>query len=186
MPPSKIMIIRHAEKPPQSGRPHGVRARGASDSQSLTTRGWERAGALARFFAPRGDAFAHPALSRPDAIIAAGRDAGASNASRRCVQTARPLAQLLGVEITERFVKGDEAAMVEDALSRSGVLLIVWAHEDIAGIFATLPGAPVAPAWPDDRFDMVWCLDRDGARWRLTQVPQLLLAGDRDDPIAAA
>ena len=37
--------------------------------------------------------------------------------------------------------------------------------------------------WPDDRFDVVWTFTRDGTGWRFAQVPQLLLAGDRPDPI---
>jgi hypothetical protein len=40
--------------------------------------------------------------------------------------------------------------------------------------------------WPDDRFDIVWTLDRSddtGAPWTFTQAPQRLFAYDRDEPI---
>ena len=50
---SKIMIIRHAEKPPDSGGPFGVTAGGEKDAESLIIQGWQRAGALACLFAPR-------------------------------------------------------------------------------------------------------------------------------------
>ena len=40
---------------------------------------------------------------------------------------------------------------------------------------------PAPPTkWPHDRFDIVWVFTRqhDGT-WKFTQVPQLLLAGDK-------
>jgi hypothetical protein len=37
--------------------------------------------------------------------------------------------------------------------------------------------------WPLDRFDLVWVFDRRGDTWTFTQVPQLLLAGDRPEGI---
>ena len=46
---TKIMVIRHAEKP-IAGRADGVRARGEKDDASLVARGWQRAGALVGFF----------------------------------------------------------------------------------------------------------------------------------------
>ena len=49
MPPkaSKIMIIRHAEKP--TGQQDGVDESGTSSPHHLIVRGWQRAGALACF-----------------------------------------------------------------------------------------------------------------------------------------
>jgi hypothetical protein len=46
--------------------------------------------------------------------------------------------------------------------------------------------ASVPQVWPDDRFDLVWVFEPEpGAdRFRLHQVPQLLLVGDRADPIS--
>jgi hypothetical protein len=39
----------------------------------------------------------------------------------------------------------------------------------------------VVPAWPGDRFDVVWRFDRTGAPagYTFSQVPQQLLAADR-------
>ena len=49
--PSKIIVIRHAEKPDATDE--GVTPHGAGDKESLIVRGWQRAGALV---ALRGDA----------------------------------------------------------------------------------------------------------------------------------
>jgi hypothetical protein len=48
----KIMIIRHAEKPDPSANIVGVTEGGDVDKDDLTVRGWQRAGALVRFFNP--------------------------------------------------------------------------------------------------------------------------------------
>lgn len=182
MAPAKIMVIRHAEKP--DGRAEGVRASGKADAEALTARGWQRAGALVRFLAPgAGRAAAHPALAVPTAIVATRAEQGAG-ASRRPKETVRPLADLLGLEIDDRFGRDEEPAMVASVMARDGVVLVSWVHEGIPDLVAALPGAPAAPrAWPEDRFDLVWVLDPAGEGWRLTQVPQELLAGDRRDAI---
>lgn len=184
MAPSKIMIVRHAEKP-VDGEPLGVRASGHADPESLTPRGWQRAGALTQLFAPAGGRFAHPALATPTAILATRSEEG-DGASRRPKQTVRPLADLLALPLDHRFAKGEEAAAAAFVLSSTGVVLVSWVHERIPAIVAALPGAPAAPDWPEDRFDVVWVLDpAPGGGWTLTQVPERLLAGDRDDGIPA-
>ncbi|MGF6303029.1 hypothetical protein OKW43_005714 [Paraburkholderia sp. WC7.3g] len=55
----KTMVIRHAEKPVK-GLAMGVDERGVGDNGHLTVRGWQRAGALARFFSPVTGNFAEP------------------------------------------------------------------------------------------------------------------------------
>ncbi len=182
MPPARIIILRHAEKP-ADGEPLGVRASGRADPESLTPRGWQRAGALARLFVPPDGRFAHPALATPTAILATRAEEGAG-ASRRPKQTVRPLADLLGIALDHRFGKGEEAAVAAAVLAGDGVVLVAWVHERIPAIVAAIPGAPKVPDWPDDRFDVVWVLaPAPGGGWALTQVPQRLLAGDRDDGI---
>ena len=49
-----------------------------------------------------------------------------------------------------------------------------------------IPPANISRLWPDDRFVIVWVFEpgSSGDSWRLRQVPQLLLAGDRAEPIA--
>jgi hypothetical protein len=63
------MFIRHAEKPGVDVA-SGLEANGTTDPESLTIRGWQRAGALARFFRP---VKAMPAPQpKPLAVFAAG------------------------------------------------------------------------------------------------------------------
>lgn len=67
----KIILIRHAEKPVTEQGILGVDELGNPDRRSLSVRGWQRAGALARFFAPLHGAYAHGTIERPDALFAA-------------------------------------------------------------------------------------------------------------------
>ena len=48
---------------------------------------------------------------------------------------------------------------------------------------AIYAGPAVPTHWPDDRLDVVWTLTPEASGWRFAQVPQLVLAGDRPDPI---
>lgn len=183
MPPPKVMIIRHAEKP-LGGRPRGLRTSGKVDAESLTTRGWQRAGALGRLFAPVDGRFAHPALATPTAIAASRVSRSHGGASRRPKQTVKPLAALLGLDIDVRFGKGEEAAIMASVLARDGAVLVSWEHDHIPALVAALPGAPAVPRpWPEGCFDLVWIFDPAGDGWTFTQVPQRLLAGDGDGGI---
>jgi hypothetical protein len=51
---AKLMVIRHAEKPDNQAGISGVSETGVADSNELTAKGWQRAGALVRFHPPRG------------------------------------------------------------------------------------------------------------------------------------
>ena len=80
----------------------------------------------------------------------------------------------------------EEAALAAAVLAAPSPVLIVWHHgayprlaKDIAGGRIGCPGH-----WPDDRFDVVWILERDGAHggaWSFSQVAQCLLPGDCPD-----
>jgi hypothetical protein len=67
---TKIMIIRHAERPSDDGSIDGVNMSGTKDPEELTVRGWQRAGALVRFFAPANGHFVNAQLATPDTIFA--------------------------------------------------------------------------------------------------------------------
>ena len=181
----RIMIIRHAEKHSTGGRERGVNLDGVHARHELTVRGWQRAGALVRFFAPVAGPPAEPAISTPRAILASA--ATAKSPSLRAQHTVRPLAEALGIDIDNAHPDGAEAAVAAAALAAAGPVLIAWHHSHIPALARAIAGADLAcPAtWPDDRFDVVWTLDRsdaDGA-WCFTQVAQRLMALDRAEAI---
>jgi hypothetical protein len=175
--PTKIMLIRHAEKPDETGAVLGVDESGRPDPNQLSVRGWQRAGALVRFFAPSGQARS-TGIERPSAIFACKPCNGSS--SVRPFSTVCPLAASLGIPVHYETGKSDQAALFNAVQSFSGAVLICWAHEPIPslvkGLAGDLPGVPVK--WPGKRFDLVWILDWTGTAWRFYQAGQLLLPGD--------
>ena len=178
-----IMIIRHAEKPLPGHAARGITRSGRSDRRSLTVDGWQRAGALTDLLAPaRG--MPPAGLRRPTAIYASAAEHGRS---KRAIETVKPLAERLGLPVVDRYRPGEEAKLVDELVARPGASLASWHHKSISKIVEHLGTVdPLPPAhWPEDRYDMVWTFTRDGDRWRFAQVPQLLLAGDQPEPIAA-
>ena len=64
------MLIRHAEKPEHAVQ--GVDANGSSGKEFLIVQGWQRAGALVRFFAPVSSQFQRPGIEQPQFLFASG------------------------------------------------------------------------------------------------------------------
>jgi len=182
----KIMLIRHAEKP--EGAVQGVDANGNEGKEFLTVQGWQRAGALARFFAPASAQFQRPGIEQPQFLFASGpmskkqKQAGTGSKSYRPEQTITPLSQLLGstVPLNLNFVEGEEEQVAAAATACAGVVLIAWQHEDIPTIADAILGKTgVVPSkWPGDRFDVVWVFDLQEGEYAFSQVPEMLLAGD--------
>jgi hypothetical protein len=182
---TKIMLIRHSERPSPDKKFRGIDVFGRKDKESLTVRGWQRAGALVRYFAPLDGHFSHNALARPAILFAC--KAGPAAPSLRPQNTLLPLSELLsGVEFNCDFYEGEEEALVHKVLSGPGPALIAWKHLTMHVIANLILGdKKTAPQyWPFDRYDLVWVFDREGEGYRFTQVPQLLLAGDRADIVA--
>ena len=171
----KIMVIRHAEKPDAKAGIAGVTERGDANANDLTPRGWQRAGALVRYFHPIS-APPQPPIARPGAIFATRPDD--ASPSKRSLHTVKPLAQALDLEIDKRFADHDEERLVAAVRTAAPTVLISWHHERIDNI-AKLLGVADSGKWEDDRFDLVWVFDRVDTTWRLTRVNQHLLPGDR-------
>ncbi|MEI7609541.1 MAG: hypothetical protein WCJ64_19350, partial [Rhodospirillaceae bacterium] len=196
--PSKIMIIRHGEKPTVKRQaPFGVTADGGQDFESLLVRGWQRAGALAVLFDPARGSLQDPNLAVPTLIYASepdqdDGDGHKGSKSQRPLQTIQPLAARLGLAPDLQFEKGEEKELAQDVMKQAGVVLISWQHESILDIVKHLTkGAPVTGKipddWPGDRFDIVWVLTPPTSQlpsWQFVQVPQDLLAGDRNSVIS--
>ena len=149
MAPQRVMFIRHAEKPPGVSpyEGDGVDARGKKDDESLTVRGWQRAGALAKFFQSA-------TALRPNVVFASHSD------SKRPIETVTPLVDLLNEKGNVPFIKthhkNDLQGTIDDVMTRDGIVLVSWQHELIAGLIGKLPNPPTVPQnWPGHRFDMV-------------------------------
>lgn len=197
--PLKVMIVRHGEKPTVKHQaPYGVTRKGEQDWESLTIRGWQRAGGLVSLFDPAGgslrDALATPVLiyaSKPADSTSVADDANGGSRSKRPFETIAPLSARLGLTPNLDFGKGDEAALAKQVLRQKGPVLISWQHEAICAIAQAIVGSNppkggLPRKWPGERFDLVWVLDQpaeDGQPWQFTQVPQQLLAGDTDTVI---
>lgn len=179
----KIMVIRHAEKPDDAGTVFGVDVQGTQNPEDLIVQGWQRAGALVRFYAPPDGHFRDPRIEKPDAIFATA--VAPHSKSLRPQHTVVPLADVIGREKLQlAFSEGQETQLVAAALTAGDVILISWHHEAIPAIKDALLGDQSPPRhWAKERFDLVWVFTRSAAGWRFEQVPQLLLAGDKTDPI---
>lgn len=182
---TKIMLIRHAEKPLHAAPVRGVTPDGTRNKESLIVRGWQRAGALTGFFAPSNNLFQEDSLARPQFLYAAKplRHHG----SRRALETLTPLAEKLAIEINSGFPKFAVEALTAAAVNCDGVVLICWNHENLPHIANHILGDDTtAPqVWSANRFDMVWVFDREfgSKRYNFKQVPQNLLNGDLPVPI---
>ena len=181
---TKIMLIRHAEKPAKDFAPFGVTRKGERDKESLAVRGWQRAGALIGLFAPTSGEISS-SLAKPQFLYASKplRRRG----SRRPLQTLVPLSEKLGIEINTEFPRFDFEEMLDEVYSCKGAVLICWQREYIPDIALKILGnrKTVPAEWPEDRYDMVWVFDLDhsSGQYRFKQVPQKLLGGDVATPI---
>ncbi|QGZ58933.1 SixA phosphatase family protein [Paraburkholderia acidiphila] len=168
--PKTIFIIRHGEKPgdPATDNPQ--------DGINLSTRGYERAAALAPYFVAT--------LGKPDALFATQ----ASTHSNRPVETITPLAQALQMTIKSDIADGDYGKLADKILSDSHyagkVLLICWHHGNIPALTQSLGGQPPQSPWPGTVFDRVWQIDYPAGSGKpsglqVKNIPQQLLYGDQ-------
>jgi hypothetical protein len=189
---TKIMLIRHAEKPvpavkkPPAPAYNGIDIFGEADKNSLIPQGWQRAGALNSLFSA-----SFGPLPVPQFLFAPNKFGNGT--SKRPYETITPLSQKLGLTINAAqdpkapatYSKEKYPKMLKAATACDGVVLICWEHGEIPSLANRLLGSKSAPKWPADRFDIVWVFDLApaGTGYTLNQVPQLLLATDKPAPI---
>ncbi len=195
---SKIMVIRHAEKPGSYGGAQyaGVNnlgtVAGDDGAKHLVTLGWQRAGALVTLFAaPWGPK--PPSLATPQFLFASDPtakhddDTSDEGPSQRPYETLTALAGKLGLTIDSSHGKNHYARMVTSALACEGVVLVAWQHEDIAlmtktggsGISreilmqtGTTETFNIPTNWPTGpagaRYDLVFVFNRPGGSGPIT------------------
>jgi len=178
---TKILLIRHAEKPAKDSPPFGVTLKGERSKESLEVRGWQRAGALTHLLAPPDGRFQHAALAKPQFLYAS--KPVKRRGSKRPIETIMPLAEKLRIEINAEYRRSEFAGMLDEVFTHKGVVLICWQREYIPEIASyILNSDKIAPAeWPEDRFDMFWVFDLESStgKYKFKQVPQRLLSDDR-------
>jgi hypothetical protein len=181
--------MRHGEKPDPTDAtkpPLGVGLDGRQSIHGLTPRGWQRAGALVRLFVEAAGTGHDGPPAAPDRLVAAGYGTADETRGHRPYLTLTPLADKLGRDIGAPRAIGEEDALAADVLAADNeCTLICWEHAHIPLIAAALPLDPAHPApraWPDERFDLLWCFERGDAAgvYRFTVVGQRLLAGDAE------
>ncbi|WP_426434257.1 histidine phosphatase family protein [Bradyrhizobium genosp. P] len=183
-----LFIIRHAEKPGDVWPGPGLMTDGASDTESLVIRGWQRAGAWAALFGTdltKGD------YVKPDAIYAAtpGPDNEPNQPpSRRPAETISALAARRKLTPNESFAKGSEPQLVPALLALNGVVLLCWEHKSIiADILPLIPVSKGTPPtkWEGSRFDVVLRFDRAKGddKFAFRELFPKLLSVDSDTPL---
>jgi hypothetical protein len=163
--PAHVVMIRHAEEP--------------EEGTGLNTRGRERARALVGFFKSNS---AMKRLGAPVALYAAAQRS--EDTSNRSVETLRPLARALDLEINEDYTKKEyeEAAeeILEDEKYDGRTVVICWTHKQMAE-FAEELGYEDPDEWDGDVYDRAWVLTFRGENVTLKDIPQNLLDGDSEE-----
>lgn len=189
-----VLVIRHAEKPPEKkGDPDlgpGISPKGEEDNHSLVIRGWQRAGAWAAVFALSSADSDYPP---PRVVYAANPDQPPvpdGSKSRRPFETIHPLCKRLKITPVTKYGVGEEQEMVDEVLKLTGTVLISWEHKKI---IESIIGTIVKPQtvsnlpthWDGSRFDVVLRFDRAqiGAPWKFRQLFPQLLSGDLDKSV---
>src|SRR5689334_19077321 len=182
---TKILLIRHAEKPAKDSAPYGVTREGERSKESLEIRGWQRAGALANLLAPPNGRLQHPSLAQPQFLYASKplRRKG----SKRPIETITPLAEKLEIRINSQYERSDLEGVLEEVFSCRGPVLMCWQREYIPKIASYILGTDkgVPRLWLEDRFALIWVFDLNlrSDSYKFRQVPQRLLMGDWTTPI---
>lgn len=179
MPPSTIILMRHAEKPDPARGILGVDIDGHENPSELSVRGWQRSGALPRLFGPGQSG---EVLPKPDVIFTATSHLG----SARPARTVELLARTLGLESRDTYGSDDVDALCGAIRACDGTVLVCWRHGSIPSIARSfVGGANSLPAWDERRFDLLWLLTLGRRDWTFRQRPQLLLPGDRREPMSS-
>jgi broad specificity phosphatase PhoE len=166
--PAHVLIIRHAEKPPD-----------AAGSPDLSPRGKERARALRNLF--RKSETRLKKLPTPDFIFATKDSAN----SKRPGETVAHLAKKLGLTVNAAYADEDFAKLAKELLSdpkyAGKTVLVCWHHGTIPELAKKLGAADAPTHWKDAVFDRVWRVDYDKkGKARFRDLPQLLLPGDSE------
>jgi broad specificity phosphatase PhoE len=165
--PKTVLLIRHAEKPPDTDQ-----------SIHLSDQGKKRAEALHLLF-EKSKTRPEP-FPKPDFLIAPKP----TNKSHRSTETLEPLAAKYELTIAADFVKEDVEKLA-DAIFHNPkyagkTLLIAWNHTFIPALASTLKTPNHPMNWKDEQYDRVWEIRYGtGGKLEFRDLPQGLMSGDK-------
>lgn len=76
----------------------------------------------------------------------------------RMFQTVTPLAVQNNLPVNSKYAVAAAADLAQDVMKRSGVVLLVWEHENIPDIAAALGVKDDHLHWGDKDFDSIWVI----------------------------
>jgi hypothetical protein len=166
--PKQILIIRHAEKPPEEAK-----------SVDLSSEGKERAAALPKLFEV-SDKRPKP-FATPDFIFATKN----TKHSHRPLETVTPLAKKLKLTIDSDYPDADYAKLADHIFQSSKyagkTVLISWHHGMIPQLAEKLKVTDAPSSWKGSVFDRVWQITYDEqGKASFENLPQQLLPGDSE------
>jgi hypothetical protein len=175
--PAQVILIRHAEKSDDANDTH------------LSTFGRARAAALVPYFLEVADVLK---FGTPVAIYAP-RAPNPKKHSVRGMETVKPLADALKLEVQTPFERDDYRKLVRDVLDnpkhQGKTVLVCWEHDVLAKMapafleaVSDVKGAPKQWKWLGSRFDRVWVITFTGkSSATFHNYPQRLMYGDSKD-----
>lgn len=166
--PQQVLIIRHAEKPPDK-----------VNSVHLAPEGKQRAEALYQLFEPSTKRL--KPFPTPDFIFAAKN----SKSSHRSVETVTALSKKLNLTINASYPNEDFARLVRDIFQdpkyAGKTILICWHHGTAPQLASQLRAADAPASWKGTVFDRVWQITYDTkGRATFRNRPQQLLPLDAE------
>lgn len=168
--PSRILIIRHGEKPPEEEK-----------SKSLSSRGSQRALQLHELFEV-SEKRPKP-LPIPDFVFATAE----SKHSRRPIETVQRLVDQKKIPLNTRFADEEIVELAREIFLnqkyKGKVILISWHHGKAAALAKALHAANSPKDWDGEGvFDRVWEISYDAnGKGSFANRPQHLLPGDTKD-----
>jgi len=165
--PKRVLLIRHAEKPPENAK-----------SVHLSVEGSKRAEAFPGLFIT--------SKSRPDPLptpdfIFAAKD---SKDSHRPAETVQPLATKLNLQVDSRFRNDDYDQLARELFHHpkyaGKTILISWHHGNLPELAAALKAQKAPKNWKATVFDRVWEISFEDDKAGFRDLPQQLLPGDAD------
>ena len=163
--PARIILIRHAEKPPDQSDVH------------LSEQGQLRARALAGLLSTN-------LVIVPDGPPTALFAAKSSRRGRtlRPYETLKPLADKLNLSIQTPFGPDEYAALASFILSTPSLdgktVVVCWIHDNLPALAAALGVKPEPARWKETVFDRVWVITFQRDSTIMKNLPQNLLPGD--------